>query len=111
MKKVAIPVTNGILDAHFGHCRQFCVFETENRQVIKETNLTPPPHAPGLLPKWLQEQNVTDIIAGGIGQRAIHLFNEFGINVYSGAAIKSAKALIDDFVNGNLATSVNLCDH
>lgn len=38
--------------------------------------LTPPPHEPGVLPKWLHDQGVNLIIAGGMGQRAQGLFNE-----------------------------------
>lgn len=34
------------------------------------------PHEPGFLPVWLALQGVTHIIAGGMGQRAISLFNQ-----------------------------------
>ena len=36
----------------------------------------PPEHRPGVYPRWVAALGVTDVIAGGIGQRAIDLFNE-----------------------------------
>ncbi|MFH1848505.1 MAG: NifB/NifX family molybdenum-iron cluster-binding protein, partial [Candidatus Omnitrophota bacterium] len=43
--------------------------------------LTPPAHAPGVLPKWLGEQGANVIIASGMGTRAQNLFKENGIDV------------------------------
>ncbi|MCK7542001.1 MAG: hypothetical protein MZV63_69485 [Marinilabiliales bacterium] len=42
---------------------------------LKKHSSHPRPHEPGLLPGWLAEKGVTDVIAGGMGQRAIGLFN------------------------------------
>jgi len=79
-KRIAIPLENGILCSHFGHCQQFAIIDTENKSISGETLVTPPPHEPGLLPGWLAEKGVTDVIAGGMGQRAIDLFNNQKIN-------------------------------
>jgi len=111
MKKIALPVANGILCPHFGHSEQFHVFDVEGTKITNETILPPPPHEPGILPRWLSEKNVTDVIAGGMGQRAITLFNQQRINVYVGAPSKKPKELVEDFLNGTLETSINLCDH
>jgi len=58
--KIAIPLANGKLTLHFGHCEQFALVDVEvqNKKIIKRTDLIPPPHEPGLLPKWLAEHNV-----------------------------------------------------
>lgn len=84
-KKVAIPVNNGMLDGHFGHCKQFAIFDINNKEVIGESTIDAPPHEPGLLPKFLSEKGVTDIVAGGMGHKAITLFHENGVNVFVGA--------------------------
>jgi predicted Fe-Mo cluster-binding NifX family protein len=111
MKKIAIPVTDKVLSAHFGHCEKFYVYDIENEKVENETLLTPPPHEPGLLPKWLGEQAVTDIIAGGIGQRAIDLFKINNINVFVGAPQVSPKEIVESHLNGSLTLKGNYCDH
>ncbi len=111
MKKIAIPITDNILSAHFGHCDKFYVYEIENEKIVKETIMTPPSHEPGLLPKWLGGQSVTDIIAGGIGQRAIDLFNQNNINVYVGAPQKAPVEIVESHLNGSITLSGNYCDH
>lgn len=110
-KKIAIPLENGILCAHFGHCRQFAIFEAEHGNIKNESFVTPPPHEPGLLPAWLAEKGITDVIAGGMGQRAIDLFNQQKINVFVGAQQKPAKELVKDLITDKLVAGANYCDH
>ena len=80
MKHVfAIPLENGFLSQHFGHCRQFAIVEVENGSITKQTFITPPPHEPGLLPAWLAEKGVTDIIASvNPSKRKSHIYRYFG---------------------------------
>lgn len=110
-KRIAIPLENGILCSHFGHCRQFAIIDADNNSVSEETLVTPPPHEPGLLPAWLAEKGVTDVIAGGMGQRAISIFNHNKINVFVGAPVKPPKELAADLIKGRLETGANYCDH
>lgn len=110
-KRIAIPLEDGILCTHFGHCQQFAIIETENENITGEMMVTPPPHEPGLLPAWLSEKGVTDVIAGGMGQRAINLFNQQKINVFVGAPIKEPKDLASDLLNDTLIAGANYCDH
>jgi predicted Fe-Mo cluster-binding NifX family protein len=110
-KRIAIPLENGILCSHFGHCQQFALIDTNNDNITDEALVTPPPHEPGLLPGWLADKGVTDVIAGGMGQRAISLFNQQNINVFVGAPIKSPKALANDLLNNSLEAGANYCDH
>lgn len=111
MKKIAIPLENGRLCSHFGHCQQFAIIENEGENILNEELVTPPPHEPGLLPAWLAERGVTDIIAGGIGQRAIKLFEEQNITVNVGAQSKTSKELVSDLIKNTLVTGSNACDH
>ena len=111
-RKIAIPVNElGILDAHFGHCKFFELVEVEDGNIVSEEKVAPPPHEPGVLPRWLAEKGATDIIAGGMGQRAIQIFNHFNINVFVGASQMDSKELVNGFLNGTLTFSSNYCDH
>jgi len=64
-----------------------------------------------VIPAWLASKGVTDIIAGGIGQRAINLFNQNKINVFVGAPLKNHTDLVNDLLNESLAAGANYCDH
>ncbi|QSH41631.1 NifB/NifX family molybdenum-iron cluster-binding protein [Lentisphaerota bacterium ZTH] len=110
--KLALPVANGLLCMHFGHCQEFNFFEIDEQGVItgSETK-TPPPHEPGVLPSWLNENEVTTVIAGGMGMRAQELLKEAGVKVITGAPAISPKEIVNAFLANNLKTGDNACDH
>ena len=89
---------------HFGHCEVFSIFNVnlDTREIISREYLTPPPHEPGVLPAWLGEQSVNVIIAGGIGQRAVQLFDQAGIATIIGAPSDSPEQLALAYINGTL---------
>ncbi len=111
--KIAIPMASGKLCMHFGHCEQFALIEADQATMkIKcQTMLTPPPHEPGVLPRWLHEQGANVIIAGGMGQRAQALFAENGIKVVVGAPADAPEILVAAFLGGTLQSGTNVCDH
>lgn len=111
MRKIALPVVGGKLNLHFGHCDAFSVFSIDASGAIAgREELAAPPHEPGLLPRFLHERGVTDIIAGGMGQRAQDLFRENGIKVCVGAS-GDPEALVRQYLAGTLVSGVNACDH
>lgn len=110
-RKIAVPTSDGKLDGHFGHCKQFAMVDVEDKEIVGINYLDAPPHKPGLLPPWLADRGANDIIAGGMGQRAIHLFNERGINVFVGAPALTPEELVTGFLNETLSFSANYCDH
>lgn len=111
--KIAVPVTDGSLSSHFGHCQHFVLFDVGQDGTLpgKPMVLTPPPHEPGTFPKWLHEQGATVIIAGGMGSRAQSLFAQNGIKVMVGASGGAPESLVRDYLEGRLATGANICDH
>ena len=111
-KKIAVPVDeSGILDGHFGHCKYFALLDVENTTIVNEERLTPPPHEPGVLPKWLAEKGVTDVLAGGMGHKAIQIFNYNNVNVFVGAPQLSAGELVQGYLNETIEFTANYCDH
>ena len=109
--KFAIPLSDGKLTAHFGHCQEFALIDVEDKQIKNKEILVPPPHEPGVLPKWLSDLEANVIIAGGIGYRAISLFNERGIKVITGAPELEPEELVSNYLNNKLVAGDNLCDH
>lgn len=111
--KIAIPITGGVLSAHFGHCETFALIDVDpkTKKILGRQDLESPPHQPGLLPSWLKEQGAELIIAGGMGQRAQDIFTENGITVVMGAPSENPEKLAADYLNGTLRTGENICDH
>jgi predicted Fe-Mo cluster-binding NifX family protein len=110
---IAIPVAGGHLCTHFGHCEQFTLLEvdTDEKKVLSSRQMDPPPHEPGLLPRWLHEQGVDLVIAGGMGRRAQGIFAEQGIEVLVGAPADSPDNLARSYLDGTLRPGENVCDH
>lgn len=111
--KIAIPVAEGRLNLHFGHCVGFDIFDIadDKKTITAKTNIDAPPHEPGLLPQFLGEKGITHIIAGGMGVRARDLFVARGITVLTGAQCDTSDVIIAQFLEGTLTTGANACDH
>lgn len=110
---IAIPIFNNQLDAHFGHCKEFALLDVDvlTKNIINRRNINAPLHEPGLLPKWLAEFGVNLVIAGGIGQKAQTLLQEKSIAVVVGAFVDTPENLVTKYLNGDLITGENCCDH
>ncbi|MFW5488648.1 MAG: NifB/NifX family molybdenum-iron cluster-binding protein [Desulfovibrio sp.] len=111
--KIAIPVADGMLCAHFGHCQVFAILHIndETKAIEKVEALTPPPHEPGVIPKWLNEVGADMIIAGGMGMKAQQFFTQFGIKVVVGAQPGKPEDIAQAWLDGKLTTGANMCDH
>ena len=111
--KIAIPLASGRLSDHFGHSEQFALIEVnpDSKQILAQTLAVPPPHEPGVLPRWLQQQGVQVIIAGGMGRRALDLFAQNGIAVHAGAAGDTPESIVKAFMNGALGDAGPACGH
>jgi predicted Fe-Mo cluster-binding NifX family protein len=111
--KIAIPTANGRLCMHFGHSEQFAIVEVDpgTRTIVGTTWLTPPPHEPGVLPRWLRENGADVIIAAGMGRRAQDLFAQSGMEVVVGAPADEPEAIVAAYLSDTLEAGRNVCDH
>ena len=111
--RIAIPLAQGKLSLHFGHCEKFAVIDTDDNstRIANREDLTPPPHEPGVLPQWLGGIGVNVIIAGGMGQRAQQLFAQNDIKVVTGASGQTPEDLVTAYLENTLETGDNICDH
>jgi predicted Fe-Mo cluster-binding NifX family protein len=111
--RIAIPLVDGKLTMHFGHCERFALLDVDpaTKKILKREDVEAPPHQPGLLPPWLAQRGANMIIAGGMGQRAQGLFTEHGIQVIVGAPALTPERLVNDYLSGTLQSGENICDH
>jgi Mrp family chromosome partitioning ATPase/predicted Fe-Mo cluster-binding NifX family protein len=111
--RIAVPVAGGRLCQHFGHCEQFALVDADPESgELKETSyLTPPPHEPGVLPKWLAEQGAQVVLAGGMGARAVNYFHDYGVKVVTGAEPHHPQELVRSYLQGTLTIGENACTH
>ena len=103
--KIAMPIETGFVNPHFGHSREFVIFETEGggitgKKIIANEGLD---HNHDALAGLLKNQGVNVIIAGGIGAPMIKAFGYKGFKVITGAFGEVGK-VAEDYLNGRLVT-------
>ncbi len=108
MKKIAIAANDTVVADHFGHCDGFAVYTIGDDGTAQKAFLPNPGHKPGFLPNYLHDQGVQVIIAGGMGSGAVEIFNEKGIEVYTGAT-GSVDEVISCYLDGSLLSSGSVC--
>lgn len=106
--KIAIAADEKFVSSHFGHCQGFFMYDIENNQISNKMFLENPGHRPGFLPEYLKEQNVDVVISGGMGSRALQLFEQNNIDVVIGAhgTCDEVAAL---YLEGQLKSSGGAC--
>ncbi len=107
----AIPTMGGKACAHFGHCQSFAVVAADGDQLGEVKFLDPPAHQPGTYPRFLADQGVDIVIAGGMGVMAQNLFKENNIEVHMGVGEEEPSSLVERFLRDELQPGDNLCNH
>lgn len=109
--RVAFPTNDrNQVEEHFGHAKEFAFANVKNGKVISTEYLTPPPHEPGVIPKFVGENGATAIITGGMGGMAVNLFKEQNIEVILGAR-GTIDEMLQTYVGGDLASTGSACEH
>lgn len=75
------------ISMHFGRCPFYTLVDVDGDKVQKVQVVNNPyfnNHTPGAVPHFINDQKANVIIAGGMGPRAIDLFQGFGIEVATG---------------------------
>jgi len=95
---------NSRVSGHFGRCPYFIIANIEDNTVIATEAVANPyaqHHQPGQVPQFISEQGVDVMLSGGMGRRAVDFFNQFGIEVATGAAGTVGQA-VQAYLNGRL---------
>jgi predicted Fe-Mo cluster-binding NifX family protein len=108
--RFAIAVDGDQVSAHFGRCERYELVDLRDGQGADRRSLANPGHAPGELPPYLRHAGVDCIVAGGMGPRAVGLFESLGIGVIVGVTGPVEDA-VRALVEGRLEGGDSLCDH
>ncbi|HYF76143.1 MAG TPA: NifB/NifX family molybdenum-iron cluster-binding protein [Symbiobacteriaceae bacterium] len=111
MLRFGIPMEAGRLSPHFGHAPQVALVDAdpETQTILRTELLQAPPHAHGVLPRFLKEHGAQVIIAGGIGGGAVTLVQQLGMDLLAGAPADTPETLVKAYFEGTLVTSHNQC--
>lgn len=109
--KIALPTSQGTIDAHFGHCAEFTIFTVEDgSKIVREERLTPPAGCgckSSIIPQ-LAERGVTAMLAGNMGGGAVSMLKQHGIEVYRGLG-GPARTAAEAWLRGEVLDSGEEC--
>ncbi|HET6485461.1 MAG TPA: NifB/NifX family molybdenum-iron cluster-binding protein [Spirochaetia bacterium] len=111
--RVAIPLDENRLSAHFGHGKRFALMDvdTEAKLVLSRQDFDAPEHVPGAFPRWLAANGAQLVIAGTMGANAQRLLAQAGIQVLMGAPVETPEELVGAYLEGKLRLEPAPCDH
>lgn len=107
MIKIAVPSRDGLVDEHFGHCKEFLLFSIATDGSVKSEGTIPSPEGCGCksgVASDLARSGVTHLVAGNMGDGAVRVLASQGITVTRGASGDARKAAAD-YAAGTLADS------
>jgi predicted DNA-binding protein (UPF0251 family)/predicted Fe-Mo cluster-binding NifX family protein len=104
--KIAVPSRDGLVDEHFGHCKEFVVYRVDGQKLVDE------PAIPSLegcgcksgVASILAKAGVTHLVAGNMGEGAVRVLAAQGIQVVRGAT-GPVRTAAEDFAKGVLSDS------
>jgi len=116
--KIAISAENkNGLDSpvshHFGRCPCYVLVEMDEGGIVNAESIENPffqQHQPGMVPNFINDQGVNVMISGGMGRKAIDFFQQFGIDVATGAS-GTVRSTLDSFISGGLRGVTPCKDH
>ena len=106
--RIAISTEGDNVSAHFGRCPEFTIVDIDGGAVTAKETIANPGHHPGFLPQFLHDKGVSCIVAGGMGQNAVQLFSEQGIDKIVGVS-GQIDDVIEKIVGGTLEGGESLC--
>ena len=86
--KIALPSCQNQVDEHFGHCESFTVFTIGDNKIISQEKITPPAGCgcKSNIAQTLAQMGVKVMLAGNMGQGAVNVLNNQGIQVLRGCS-------------------------
>lgn len=106
--KIAVASEGNEVTRHFGHCRNFNIYEAKDGEIVGKEEVENPGHKPGFLPNFLNDRGVDTIVSGGMGGKAVEIFNSHNIEVIIGAEGDSDENA-KKYLAGELETTGSVC--
>ncbi|MBE6072058.1 MAG: dinitrogenase iron-molybdenum cofactor biosynthesis protein [Clostridium butyricum] len=109
--KIAVTYENEQIFQHFGHSKQFKIYNVEDKKIVSSEVVDTNGSGHGALAGFLKEHKVDTLICGGIGGGAKTALANAGISLYGGVS-GNADEVVNVFLNDKLQYNPNIeCSH
>lgn len=110
--KIALPSRQNLIDDHFGHCEYFTVFtiDKESNEITAQEIIESPAGCgcKSNIASILADMGVKVLLAGNMGEGAVNVLNNSGIEVLRGCS-GDVKETALSWIAGTLADSGDVC--
>jgi predicted Fe-Mo cluster-binding NifX family protein len=110
--KIALPSRQNHIDDHFGHCEYFTIFtiDNNNKEIIGHETITSPAGCgcKSNIAQTLSEMGVKIMLAGNMGDGAVRVLHNSGIDVIRGCS-GDVQAVALQWLEGSLMDSGDSC--
>jgi len=106
--KYAISTDSGRVSPHFGRAPEFTIITIEDGKMVEKHVYPNPGHAVGSIPQFINEKGANCMITGGMGNRAVQFFQQYGIEVIIGIS-GDINDVIKNILNGTLEGGDSSC--
>jgi predicted Fe-Mo cluster-binding NifX family protein len=110
--KIALPSRHNLIDDHFGHCEYFTIFtiDNNNKQIVNHETISSPVGCgcKSNIAQTLSEIGVQIMLAGNMGDGAVRVLNNSGIEVLRGCS-GDVKTVALQWLAGSLNDSGDSC--
>jgi len=98
---------DSVVSPHFGRCPYYILADIEDQEV-KQVNAVANPyydhHQPGQVPGFIHSQGAGVMLTGGMGRRALALFEQYGVEAVTGAS-GTVRHALEGYLGGKLRSA------
>ncbi|MDF2615752.1 MAG: Dinitrogenase iron-molybdenum cofactor biosynthesis protein [Sedimentibacter sp.] len=109
--KIALPSRQNLIDDHFGHCEYFTVYTVnENKEITNGETIASPVGCgcKSNIAQTLAEMGVKVMLAGNMGDGAVRVLNNSGIEVIRGCS-GDVQTVANNYLAGSVTDSGDSC--
>lgn len=112
MLKIALPSRQNRIDDHFGHCEYFTIFTVDDtsKEILDQETVASPAGCgcKSNIAQTLSEKGVKVMLAGNMGEGAVGVLKNSGIEVLRGCS-GDVKTVALQWLEGSLKDSGDSC--
>lgn len=109
--RVAIPTENGMIFQHFGHSKEFTIYDVENELVQSREVVSTNGAGHGALADFLAEHSINVVISGNIGSGAKTALREKRIELVPGVTGEADDIMVRYLSGEQLGNPDTECSH
>ncbi|MBL7063129.1 MAG: NifB/NifX family molybdenum-iron cluster-binding protein [Anaerolineae bacterium] len=95
---------DSVVSPHFGRCPYYVLVDLEGQEVKQVTAVANPyydHHQQGQVPGFIRSQGADVMLTGGMGRRALGLFEQYGVEAVTGAS-GTVRYALERYLGGEL---------